>query len=241
MGKDSAARSQMDVRVALRVRERRDVDLIIGQGSLNAGWDARQLTKPGEFLLSDPEHHTPDTSRAYLLTDDRIASHAAACARLRPALPPGTPDTPRKAPEPPQDNRIPNVRDDDRDAAEAALCAALRAAGPRGATVGELMAACGMRRSWVYYRLMMTRRSLPGMSAVDGVALLRYQGARARCSSTPAGSWPAVAYQVMASAWRVSWNGTVRRTALAVRLRAWPAPSSCLASSIATSMLHLAA
>ena len=137
MGKDSAVRSQMDVRIALRVRERRDVDLIIGQGSLAAGWDARQLTGPGEFLLSDPEHHAPDKSRAYLLTDDRIARHASACAPLRPTLPAGTPDTPRTAPEPPHDNRVPNVRDDDRDAAEAALCAALRAAGPRGATVGE--------------------------------------------------------------------------------------------------------
>jgi hypothetical protein len=28
------------------------------------------------------------------------------------------------------------------------------------------------------------------MSAVDGLALLRYQGARARCSSTSPGSWP---------------------------------------------------
>ena len=32
------------------------------------------------------------------------------------------------------------------------------------------------------------------MSAVDGWALLVYQGARARCSATSVGSWPAVAY-----------------------------------------------
>ena len=51
------------------------------------------------------------------------------------------------------------------------------------------------------------------MSAVDGRVLLRYQGARARPSSTSAGSWPAVAYQVVASVWQASWNGTVRRTA----------------------------
>ena len=42
---------------------------------------------------------------------------------------------------------------------------------------------------------MMTRRSLPAMSAVEGWALVVYQGARARCSPTSAGSWPAVAYQ----------------------------------------------
>jgi IS1 family transposase len=46
------------------------------------------------------------------------------------------------------------------------------------------------------------------MSEVDGRALLRYQGARARCSCTSAASWPAVAYQVMASVWQASWNGT---------------------------------
>jgi len=38
MGKDTAVRSQMDVRICLRVRERRDVDLVLGQGSFNAGW-----------------------------------------------------------------------------------------------------------------------------------------------------------------------------------------------------------
>ena len=79
------------------------------------------------------------------------------------------------------------------------------------------------------------------MSAVDGWALVRYQGARARWSSTSAGSWPAVAYQVTAMAWQASWNGMVRSTARAVRLRACPAPKICLVSSIATSMHHLAA
>src|SRR6266699_3688955 len=42
-------------------------------------------------------------------------------------------------------------------------------------------------------------------------------------------------------AWQASWNGTVRPAARAVRLRAWPAPRTWRASSIATSMLHLAA
>ena len=36
---------------------------------------------------------------------------------------------------------------------EAALREALCAAGDDGATVADLMAACGMGRSWVYYRL----------------------------------------------------------------------------------------
>jgi len=32
-----AVRSQMDIRTCFRVRERRDVDLILGQGMLSAG------------------------------------------------------------------------------------------------------------------------------------------------------------------------------------------------------------
>src|SRR5271165_1778024 len=88
---------------------------------------------------------------------------------------------------------------------------------------------------------MTTRRSLPAMSAVDGWALAVYQGARWRWPSTAAGSWPAVAYQMVVMAWQASWNGTVRSTARAVRLRACPVPKTCLASSIATSMLHRAA
>src|SRR5713226_5841906 len=88
---------------------------------------------------------------------------------------------------------------------------------------------------------MMTRRSLAAMSAVDGWAFVVYQGARARCSATSAGSWPAVAYQQAVTAWQASWNGTVRSTARAVRLRACPAPKTWRASSIATSIDHLAA
>ena len=70
------------------------------------------------------------------------------------------------------------------------------------------------------------------MSAVDGSALVMYQGARMRWSSTSAGSWPAVAYEVTAIAWQASWNGTVRSTARAVRLLACPAPKTCLLSSM---------
>src|SRR5215469_9712892 len=88
---------------------------------------------------------------------------------------------------------------------------------------------------------MMTRRSLAAMSAVAGSALLVYHGASERRSCRSAGSWPTVAYQVTAAAWQAIWNGTVRSTARAVRLRAWPAPKICFESSIAISMDHLAA
>ncbi len=56
----NAVRSQMDVRICLRVRERRDVDLILGQGSFAAGWHAQSLTQPGAFLISAPEFTTPN-------------------------------------------------------------------------------------------------------------------------------------------------------------------------------------
>ncbi len=35
-----AVRSQMDLRICFRVREPRDVDLVLGQGMLRGGWDA---------------------------------------------------------------------------------------------------------------------------------------------------------------------------------------------------------
>ena len=54
-----AVRSQMDVRICFRVRERKDVDLILGQGMLTAGWHAHTLNAPGKFLISAAEHDTP--------------------------------------------------------------------------------------------------------------------------------------------------------------------------------------
>jgi DNA segregation ATPase FtsK/SpoIIIE-like protein len=107
-GKGTAVRSQMDVRICLRVRERRDVDLILGQGAFNAGWHAHQLTKPGDFLISDPEHRAPERHRAYLVTDDQVARHAAHCAPNRPALPGTGPDTPEDTPQPPHTRERPS-------------------------------------------------------------------------------------------------------------------------------------
>lgn len=75
MGK-GAVRSQMDIRICLRVRERRDTDLILGQGSFNAGWHAHVLTRAGEFLVADPEHTKPERARAYLINDNTVTSRA---------------------------------------------------------------------------------------------------------------------------------------------------------------------
>jgi S-DNA-T family DNA segregation ATPase FtsK/SpoIIIE len=156
MGK-GAVRSQMDVRICLRVRERRDVDLILGQGSFAAGWHAHTLTQPGAFLVSDPEHVRPERARAYLINDARVTSHARehATGRLAtrtdtqsgaPAAP-GWPQTPRHPPAPAEPGA------GGPGSPEAALRAALRAAGPRGVPIADLVQATGKGRTWVYERL----------------------------------------------------------------------------------------
>jgi hypothetical protein len=78
--------SQMDTRICFRVRERRDVDLVLGQGMLAAGWNAHTLNAPGKFLISAPEHTRPRRDRAYLVTDDDVARTVALCAARRPPL-----------------------------------------------------------------------------------------------------------------------------------------------------------
>ena len=156
MGK-GAVRSQMDIRICLRVRERRDVDLILGQGSFNAGWHAHALTRPGEFLVSDPEHTRPERARAYLLSDARVTEHARAHSRVQLAGDDAGAEWPPTAPEGPQ--TAGTAPDPTRawagapDGAETALWAALVQAGPRGASITDLMAATGKGRTWVYERI----------------------------------------------------------------------------------------
>src|SRR5581483_6452831 len=76
----------IDIRSCFRVRERKDVDLILGQGMLAAGWQAHTLNAPGKFLVSAPEHDTPRRARAYLVTDDAVTETARQHAPLRPQL-----------------------------------------------------------------------------------------------------------------------------------------------------------
>jgi S-DNA-T family DNA segregation ATPase FtsK/SpoIIIE len=145
-----AVRSQMDVRICLRVRERRDVDLILGQGMLAAGWAADALNTPGKFLISTPEHTTPRRARAYRVDDQAVAAIAARHAAQRPALD-GTSrratDETREA-EQHDPGQTPGLTDP-----ADALWAAIVAAPPQGCSVKDLMMASGMGRSWVYSRL----------------------------------------------------------------------------------------
>src|ERR1700735_3794901 len=98
-----AVRSQMDVRICFRVRERKDVDLILGQGMLTSGWHAHTLNAPGKFLISAPEHDIPRRARAYLVTDEAVTHTAQHHAPCRPPLDEISQHalTTRQGPEPP--------------------------------------------------------------------------------------------------------------------------------------------
>ncbi|MGL5862521.1 MAG: FtsK/SpoIIIE domain-containing protein [Phycicoccus sp.] len=148
-----AVRSQMDVRLCLRVRERRDVDLILGQGMLAAGWHAHTLDAPGKFLISTPEHHTPRRARSYLLTDDDVTAIAARNMPHRPLLDPlsqNAIDHDHHTPQPQPAKVEPAATSDD---PSLALTNALRRAPEAGMSVPDLMTATGMGRTWVYDRL----------------------------------------------------------------------------------------
>jgi hypothetical protein len=164
MGEGSAVRSQMNIRIAFRVEEQRDVDLILGQGKLKAGWHADKLDAPGKFLVSSPEHATPRRARAYLVTDDDVARTVAQYAASRPALDHvsrGTGPQPGPAEaepaswyltDPHADAGEPGKTTDTPGTAtlEDALWSALCAAPDDGADIAELMRATGMHRSTVY-------------------------------------------------------------------------------------------
>jgi hypothetical protein len=161
-----AVRSQMDVRISFRVRERKDVDLILGQGMLNAGWHAHTLNAPGKFLVAAAEHDTPKRARAYLITDQAVAGTAAMYADYRPPLDPISRQALLQDLHPSWDvypeRDVPTAyasapvvgdAEDDTDAPEVILWAALMVAPPEGTTVPDLVTETGMSRPWVYLRL----------------------------------------------------------------------------------------
>ena len=150
-----AVRSQMDMRICFRVREPRDVDLVLGQGMLTAGWNAHKLNAPGKFLISAPEHDIPRRARAYLVTDDAVADTAARQAQIprqldeisRAATATTYTDDVRTIPADIEENS------EQRLDANGMLWAALSAAPPEGIPVSELIAITGMSRRWVFWRL----------------------------------------------------------------------------------------
>jgi len=179
MGEGSAVRSQMNIRIAFRVEEQRDVDLILGQGKRKAGWHADTLDAPGKFLIVSPEHAAPQRARAYLVTDDDVRDAVTRCAPHRPGLDPisqralgtGSPprDTPPSSgtvPAPPDDSGHDEPAPDDEHDPDAILRRALAAAPPEGVPVNDLISVTGMSRRWVFYRL---RKLAAGGNAVQTV------------------------------------------------------------------------
>jgi hypothetical protein len=157
-----AVRSQMDLRICFRVREQRDVDLVLGQGMLKAGWNAHKLDAPGKFLVSAPEHDIPRRARAYLVTDQMVSAASARHAQNRPEL-----DVVSRNAMLAADLRIveymaPDHYDAD-DASEVApdiptspastLWLALCAAPDEGWEIGELIRFTGMARATLYRHL----------------------------------------------------------------------------------------
>jgi S-DNA-T family DNA segregation ATPase FtsK/SpoIIIE len=142
-----ALRSQMSVRVCLRVRERRDVDLILDKGMLAAGWHAHILDAPGKFYVLADGHNQPRRARAYLVTDEHVRETAARYADHRPDLDPlsraAIDHQPRAIASPPAVGNDPELE----------LLTALDEAPDEGLTIRELIGATGMRRTWVYDRL----------------------------------------------------------------------------------------
>jgi FtsK/SpoIIIE family len=155
MGK-GAVRSQMDVRISFRVRERKDVDLILGQGMLTAGWHAHALNAPGKFLVSAQEHDTPRRGRAYLVTDETVTETAERHTDRRPqldeishtAIEEGRAGIHVRTTEP-----IPDAPEEPEDDPEAVLWEMLAAAPAEGIPVPHLVQATGMSRPWIYQRL----------------------------------------------------------------------------------------
>jgi S-DNA-T family DNA segregation ATPase FtsK/SpoIIIE len=161
-----AVRSQMDTRICFRVRERRDVDLILGQGMLAAGWNAHTLDAPGKFLISAPEHTTPCRARTYLVTDDDVARTVAWFAASRPGLDdislgailPGTAPQPSAWDMPGDAQDDPGEPEAIPDSYQAttpqdALWFALCMAPDEGADIAELLRASGMSRPTLYRHL----------------------------------------------------------------------------------------
>ncbi|MCM4080058.1 FtsK/SpoIIIE domain-containing protein [Paractinoplanes hotanensis] len=146
-----ALRSQMSVRVCLRVRERRDVDLILDKGMLAAGWHAHTLDAPGKFYVLADGHDQPRRARAYLVTDDHVRETAARYADQRPDLDPLSQAAIEHRPR-----AIEALADP-----EQMLATALGKAPEDGLTIAELIEATGMRRTWIYDRLQ-------ALAAADG-------------------------------------------------------------------------
>ena len=141
-----AVRSQMDLRICFRVREQRDVDLVLGQGMLKAGWNAHKLNAPGKFLISAPEHDVPRRARAYLVTDQMVAETSAIHSQIPRELDQISRNAMLADPAP---GFQPQYANNDQ-SPEEVLWIALCAAPEEGWEIGDLMRITGMTRTTFY-------------------------------------------------------------------------------------------
>ena len=155
-----AVRSQMDLRICFRVREPRDVDLILGQGMLRAGWDAHNLNAPGKFLVSATGHDQPKRARAYLLSDEVVAATAAHYAPNRPRLDHISRQAIHSASRPHassadggHERANSSATADAAETTGDALWLALCAAPEEGTEIAELMRSTGWKRTKLYRHL----------------------------------------------------------------------------------------
>jgi hypothetical protein len=156
-----AVRSQMDLRICFRVREQRDVDLVLGQGMLKAGWNAHKLDAPGKFLISAPEHDIPRRSRAYLVTDEVVSATSARHAQIRReldsisrnAMLSNSPEvTAYAAPDYPEEDIYEDASEIPQ-TLEGTLWILLCTAPDEGLGIAELMRETGMARATLYRHL----------------------------------------------------------------------------------------
>ena len=150
---------EMDLRICFRVREPRDVDLILGQGMLRAGWNAHKLNAPGKFLVSTPEHDSPKRARAYEVKDRIVADTIARYSHSRPDLDEisrqalGTSDgSPGMNGNHAPDTGIRDDEDPHPDTGDALWLTLLKAP-DEGTDIGELMRITGWKHTKLYRHL----------------------------------------------------------------------------------------
>ncbi|GAB7040213.1 MULTISPECIES: FtsK/SpoIIIE domain-containing protein [Catenuloplanes] len=151
-----ALRSQMSTRICLRVRERRDVDLVLDRGMLAAGWHAHTLDAPGKFYVLADGHTRPRRARAYLVTDNDVRRTAAHHANSRPSL------------DAPSTNATDDVLEGTVITPEETLWRALDTAPATGRSVPDLIQLTGMKRTWIYDRLHAWARTGRAVQASRG-------------------------------------------------------------------------
>lgn len=145
----------MDVRINFRVRERKDVDLILGM--LVAGWHAHTLNAPD--LRSRARHaapwpRVPPHRPGHRQRGDQLRRTASTTRRGVHARARGTrPDEPGSSASPAYAGSRSGSPESDRESPGALLWFGLCIAPTEGASIADLMSASSMNRTTLYRHL----------------------------------------------------------------------------------------